>query len=76
MNIADSTAARNSATIMEIQMPSTSNMSGRSITAAIWNTSVLKNDIIYVEEETYDDIELMARLYKASGILLLSFPRQ
>lgn len=40
------------------------------------NVSVLKNDIIYVEEETYDDIELMARLYKASGILLLSFPRQ
>ncbi len=45
MNIADSTAARSSATIMEIQIPSTSNTSGRSITAAIWNTSVLKNDI-------------------------------
>ncbi len=46
------------------------------ISSSRGNVSVLKNDIIYVEEETYDDIELMARLYKASGILPLSFPRQ
>ena len=45
MNATDKEAAASSATTMDIQIPSSSNTSGNSITAAIWKTSVLKNDM-------------------------------
>lgn len=35
----------NSATTMDIQMPSMSQMVGKSSTAATWNTSVRKNEM-------------------------------
>lgn len=40
-----STTAMNSATTMDIQMPSMSQMVGKSSTAATWNTSVRKNEM-------------------------------
>ena len=43
--LTDNAAAASSATTMDIQIPSSSNTSGNSITAAIWKTSVLKNDM-------------------------------
>ena len=46
MNIADSVAAANSATTTEAQIPSSPHTSGNNITAAIWKTSVLKNEMM------------------------------
>ena len=46
----------NSATTMDIQMPSMSQMVGKSSTAATWNTSVRKNEMaaeVSVEDEVY-----------------------
>ena len=45
MNATDNAAAASSATTMDIQIPSSSNTSGNKITAAIWKTNVLKNDM-------------------------------
>ena len=45
MNETVTTNASNSATTMEYQMPSISNIIGRKITAATWKTRVLINDI-------------------------------
>ena len=45
MNISDNAAAANSATTTEAQIPSSPHTSGNNITAAIWKTSVLKNEM-------------------------------
>ena len=44
--ITPSTTAMNSATTMETQMPSIPHSSGRRMTAALWNTSVRRKEMM------------------------------